>query len=445
MRSLRSVLSLLVLMVFALVPSYSIAQSVWVPDTAGISAAAGTVATAKDGTVALGSLTIAQNGTIFVEALSPRFHSPEGICRSTDNGDTWVMLPKGQSEAMMGPILGIDYNKELNYPNGDIYVKGQYEYYSTDEGMTWTQIRDYSDGDYVVEGFAILPGSVAQTAGIIFIATGSTGLQVTVDRGNSFYEQPVFTDEKAPTYVYTAASHSIFAANDHETDRGSGDGSNWFALSNPLALGTGICFASNAGTIVAGGSNGIWMSTDDGSNWVSIGSASTNGYSESYCWNGIAIDASGTIYAAPATGGISQYSGGNWTDISSGIPGDTVNALAIAPNGTLYVTTNYGVFYNSATGAVSENPASTSFTLDQNSPNPVTTSSSIHFSVPEAGTVSLRVFNAAGEEMESLANGFYAPGSYTSMLDARSLTNGVYYYRLEQGDQSQTRMLVVAH
>jgi spore coat protein A len=73
--------------------------------------------------------------------------------------------------------------------------------------------------------------------------------------------------------------------------------------------------------------------------------------------------------------------------------------------------------------------------LDQNYPNPFNPTTEINFSIPEAGNVQLIVYNTLGQEVITLARGYYEKGSHNLVWDARDnfgnkVPSGVYIYRL---------------
>ena len=81
-------------------------------------------------------------------------------------------------------------------------------------------------------------------------------------------------------------------------------------------------------------------------------------------------------------------------------------------------------------------------------PNPFTTGTTIHYVVPTADHVRLRIFTVAGREVTQLVDRRFAAGSYTSTWDGtdgdgRRVASGVYFCRLEVGDRSVDARLVV--
>jgi hypothetical protein len=81
--------------------------------------------------------------------------------------------------------------------------------------------------------------------------------------------------------------------------------------------------------------------------------------------------------------------------------------------------------------------------LSQNFPNPFNPVTTIKYSLPKTGYVTLRVFNTIGEEVAILANGIIEAGIYKVVLDASGFNSGVYFYRIEAGNISQVRKMLL--
>lgn len=71
-----------------------------------------------------------------------------------------------------------------------------------------------------------------------------------------------------------------------------------------------------------------------------------------------------------------------------------------------------------------------SFFLAQNFPNPFNPSSTIRFGVARDSRVTITLYDMLGRVAATVFNGEMAAGSYTVPLDARTLSSGVYLYRL---------------
>ena len=83
------------------------------------------------------------------------------------------------------------------------------------------------------------------------------------------------------------------------------------------------------------------------------------------------------------------------------------------------------------------------FELEQNYPNPFNPSTTISFTILSDQLVSLKVFNAIGQEVATLINSNLASGSYNVNFDAAGLSSGLYLYRLENGTQVQVKKMML--
>ena len=105
-----------------------------------------------------------------------------------------------------------------------------------------------------------------------------------------------------------------------------------------------------------------------------------------------------------------------------------------------------------ATVSVKETPptVASQIVLHQNYPNPFNPSTRIRYSIPAVSgqssvvsSVRLSVYDLAGREVAVLVNEKKEPGSYEVKLDGSSLASGMYLYRIEAGENVQTRKMVL--
>ena len=83
------------------------------------------------------------------------------------------------------------------------------------------------------------------------------------------------------------------------------------------------------------------------------------------------------------------------------------------------------------------------FALKQNYPNPFNPSTKIVYRVKSRESVSLRVFDVLGREVATLVNGVSEPGENSATFDGSHLSSGVYFYRLQAGDFTMTRKMLL--
>ena len=87
-----------------------------------------------------------------------------------------------------------------------------------------------------------------------------------------------------------------------------------------------------------------------------------------------------------------------------------------------------------------------SFSLSQNFPNPFNPTTTIRFDVPRAGNIKLKIYNVLGQEVMTLAEGFFDTGRHSILWNGKdnsghSVASGVYLYRLEGGGFSKVRKM----
>ena len=83
------------------------------------------------------------------------------------------------------------------------------------------------------------------------------------------------------------------------------------------------------------------------------------------------------------------------------------------------------------------------FELRQNYPNPFNPSTTISFTLPQAGNVTLKVYNALGQEIATLVNGRQTAQNYEVTFDASNLASGIYIYTLRTDNFSQSKKMLL--
>jgi hypothetical protein len=81
------------------------------------------------------------------------------------------------------------------------------------------------------------------------------------------------------------------------------------------------------------------------------------------------------------------------------------------------------------------------FWLNQNYPNPFSTSTSIKFSIPHTCRVKIVVCDLLGREIHTLVNAKLQPGIHEISFDGSSLKTGVYFLKMSAGDYSAFRKM----
>ncbi len=150
----------------------------------------------------------------------------------------------------------------------------------------------------------------------------------------------------------------------------------------------------------------------------------------------LTIDRGDTLYIA-RTGSITLY---------NALTRDSLSRFSLTAAAPYF---GVAVYREQPTG-VAEGETPAEFLLAQNYPNPFNPTTEIRYQISEVGGqrsevshVTLRVFDVLGREVATLVNEQMQPGSYSIQFDGRSLSSGMYFYRLTNGGKSTTKKLTL--
>jgi hypothetical protein len=142
----------------------------------------------------------------------------------------------------------------------------------------------------------------------------------------------------------------------------------------------------------------------------------------------------------------------NTTVQATSMPGRTWHQYADLPSGDGCVDLTAGTsqanlpnfcFLNVVGVENKNNEIPNVFSLSQNYPNPFNPTTSINFAVPKPTVVKLTVFDILGKEVATLVNEFLQPGNYNFGFDASSLSSGMYFYKMEAGEFTDTKKMML--
>jgi hypothetical protein len=88
------------------------------------------------------------------------------------------------------------------------------------------------------------------------------------------------------------------------------------------------------------------------------------------------------------------------------------------------------------------------FELSQNFPNPFNPTTQIEFGLPRASFVTVKIYSIMGSEVTTLEENSLPAGTYQITWDGtdrygRAVSTGVYLYRIEAGNYSQTKKMLL--
>jgi hypothetical protein len=98
---------------------------------------------------------------------------------------------------------------------------------------------------------------------------------------------------------------------------------------------------------------------------------------------------------------------------------------------------DHGVITDGSGTAVEEE-GQAAFSVDAAYPNPANPTTTIGFTIPEAGHVTVDVYNVAGQKVDTLVNSEMTSGKHSVVWDGAGFSAGVYFYTVKSGDFSKT-------
>lgn len=125
----------------------------------------------------------------------------------------------------------------------------------------------------------------------------------------------------------------------------------------------------------------------------------------------------------------------------------------ILPVGTHNVFGYFGYRYSNSDTigfVVKEGPNSVkmeiqknSYLLNQNYPNPFNPSTNISFSLATQTYVTLKIYNAMGQELETLLSKEMSSGVHIIEWIPKGISSGIYYYKISTKNYTETKKLII--
>ncbi|MDX1700641.1 MAG: T9SS type A sorting domain-containing protein, partial [Melioribacteraceae bacterium] len=101
-------------------------------------------------------------------------------------------------------------------------------------------------------------------------------------------------------------------------------------------------------------------------------------------------------------------------------------------------------WFDTPTNVVKENSnIPTTYSLEQNFPNPFNPSTTISYQIKDEGKVQIKIFDVLGREIKVLVNETKQPGIYSLTYNANDLNSGVYFYSIKVNDFMSTKKMIL--
>ncbi len=403
-----------------------------------------------------------------------------GLYKSTDGGEYWAKI----ADTLNNKPVNTFYDVIVipNEPGGFIFVSNEYGVYrSTDKGITWqsTNFNTYLAIDIGINtnGYMFFGNNTASWFGIY----RSTDLGLNWER-HTFLGVSAMVYLRDGSVLASAYDPGLGSCGVYKTIDNGDSWVNTNTFSN-LSCPTDFVLDTNDDIYAAVGY--VFLSTNDGISWLNYGLPGQGAYkltidSSGYVWAGVDMD--GMYRTAGRTVPVELVSFNadvnnnnnvilNWItvteinnlgfDIERNVIGDRSSVISgwekigfVAGFGTTTENKAYSfVDENVSNGTYLyrlkqidfdgsyeysnmleiEVRVPSEFFLSQNYPNPFNPTTTISFSIKDAGFVQLKIYDILSNEVATLVNEQKPAGSYSIKFDASNLLSGVYFYQLKTG------------
>ncbi len=123
---------------------------------------------------------------------------------------------------------------------------------------------------------------------------------------------------------------------------------------------------------------------------------------------------------------------------------DPLNSIAVARQNVVRTINAYFSNFGQFPVSVNEDEfVVNDFQLYQNYPNPFNPGTIIRYQIPEAGFVSLIVYDVLGREVAILVDEFRNADNYEVMFDGSGLASGIYFYQLKTSSHIETKKMIL--
>ncbi|HMQ77970.1 MAG TPA: T9SS type A sorting domain-containing protein [Ignavibacteria bacterium] len=356
------------------------------------------------------------------------------VCRTTNGGASWDISVVTPDTSTLNNVYGLDQNTAFVSAK-DYSPSSSSVWKTTDGGSSWQQVFSQPNGEiYSLEVFSNGTGIMI---GKPF--SGRWSLFKTSNYGSTWDSAGMFvpgSGGSTENSLYTRDNEYWFGASGGRLYYSSNSGINWSYQTLGSTNIIGIWF--NGQTGIATGSGGF-RTTNGGISWSPLTIPGTG--------NQLPISGYGTNFWMITRGSINIYNttnnGDNWSNYSSVYQYSDIAASRSGSRIWIATLSQYVLkdVVNSVSQISSQIPRD--YELLQNYPNPFNPVTNIEFSIPKSSFITLTIYDISGREIEVLVNQNMNAGTYKADWDASKYSSGIYFYRYEAGEYSETKKMIL--
>ena len=364
------------------------------------------------------------------------------VLRTTNGGLNWVSVNSAPIPGTLDLhcIYGLDANTALVGGSGS----SSFLFRTSNGGANWVQVFTETGGfiNSVQMGNPFAGFMMGDPVGGRWSLWGTTNAGLTWD-SSSFYLPQNGSEAGWNNSFYFEINSGVWFGTNNTRVYKSLTLVNWTTQPTTGELNSYAIWFNSTQTGMTGGT-GLLITTNSGNNWAATagplpGTGNLSGIT-GFSSNWFVTRQATQIY-------LSQNNGASWTQ-SYNAPAGNFRHIAKSRASNLVffcVRSNGGItkgVWNVGITPVS-NLIPEAFSLRQNYPNPFNPVTNIEFSIPVNGFVKLSIFDALSRVINVPVNENLRAGEYSVNFDAGNLSSGAYFYRIESGNFTATRKMLI--
>ncbi len=367
------------------------------------------------------------------------------VLKTTNGGLDWINVSGSPIPSTLNLycIYGIDENNALVAGSNT----ASYVFKTSDGGASWLQVFTEPGGfiNTILMGNPMLGFMSGDPVGGRWSLWGTLDGGLTWDSTSFYIPQAGNESGWNNSMFYDPVGAAVWFGTSNSRVYKTHNLQNWVAQPTSGQTNSFAVWFNNANMGMTGGT-GMLKTSNGGNNWVTTGSplpgssdvSSIAGVSNSW-W----VTRHGAeVYYSPNNGNswaaIYTAPSGIFRHITKARTGINIVLWAVRSNG--------GISRNEIPVGIApvSNEIPAKFSLMQNYPNPFNPSTNIRFSIPQSCSVKLAVYDGIGREVAVLINSNYEPGDYELDFDGSRLSSGVYFYKLQAGDFTEAKKMILS-
>jgi hypothetical protein len=123
--------------------------------------------------------------------------------------------------------------------------------------------------------------------------------------------------------------------------------------------------------------------------------------------------------------------------------GNSCNKDSTSGNDEWNFSPNFPIKVYNPIGIINSGTSINNFKIYQNYPNPFNPITKIKYDVKDNITLKITVFDITGRIISILSDKFYNRGTYETEFNGNNLSSGIYFYKIEAGNYTESKAMVL--